>query len=183
MTRSLIEYFRYSFRKNQALVPLREEMAHVRNYLKIQALRYPKALTCEINMPDYVGMTPVPPLIVQNFAENSIKYAIMVNKPVQLTIQASFIEAAPECAPCVEILITDTGPGFPADVLAQLQAGIPMKDGGESRIGTWNARRRLQLIYQGQATIEFANQVPQGAVVRIRLPLRPTGRQENPEEA
>lgn len=49
----LIRYFRYMFQSNLSFVTLRDELQHVRNYLRIQELRFPGQLIHEIKAPDF----------------------------------------------------------------------------------------------------------------------------------
>ncbi|HAL73902.1 MAG TPA: two-component sensor histidine kinase [Clostridiales bacterium] len=173
MTRCLINYFRYAFRNTGDFVPLRDELDHVSNYLKIQELRYPEQLVCRIEAADLVSQIPVPPMIVQNFAENTVKYALTLDQPVHLDITAKLAETGQDREPCAEIIIADDGPGFPEDILRSLHVEQPMSKGpDESRIGIRNVSRRLELIYQGHASIEITNQVPHGALIKLHLPLR-----------
>lgn len=170
MTMSLIQYFRYMFRKSSLVVPLRDELDHVRNYLRIQELRFPEMLTKEISAPEYLLDTPVPSLIVQTLVENVIKYAVTGDMPTTIQLYAELVSE--ENRAFLELRIRDNGGGFPSDVLSDLRDGkrIIREDG--VHIGIWNLKKRLDLLYNGQARITFANLEPNGAEIDIRLPLK-----------
>ena len=162
----------HAFRNTGDFSVLRDELAQVGNYLRIQELRYPDLLICQISASDLVTQIPVPPMIIQNFAENAMKYAVTLDRPVHLSIVARLADSPPDQEPQAEIIIADDGPGFPEDILSLLQADTPMAASpDESRIGIRNVRRRLELIYHGKASIVLANQLPHGAVISMRLPL------------
>ncbi len=40
MAISLVQYFRYMFRSNLTFLPLKDELQHIRNYIRIQELRF-----------------------------------------------------------------------------------------------------------------------------------------------
>jgi two-component system sensor histidine kinase YesM len=162
---SLIQYFRFMFQSSADDVSLRDEIKHTENYLRIQSFRFPDSLTYETDVPETLGSVSLPPLIVQTFVENSIKYAIDTDRQTHIHIEAG-LHSAEE----MYIRIRDTGPGFPEETLRMLEQNInPMSSQGE-KIGIWNVKRRLELLYNGRATIHFSNR--DGAVVEVTLPLK-----------
>jgi two-component system, sensor histidine kinase YesM len=171
MSLCLLQYFRYMFRNNSCYVPLKDELHHVRNYIHIQELRFPGNLTCDIIAPDFILNTPVPPLIIQNFVENSIKYAVTLDEPLHVSIKADFVKENGDDK--IEIVIQDSGQGFPAEILEQIQSGKRVFSEQGEHIGIWNVQRRLQLQYKGSANVEFSNGSSGGAIIKIKLPLQP----------
>lgn len=176
MSLCLLQYFRYMFRNNMAFVTLGDELNHVRNYIRIQELRFPDNFTYDITVPDFLLNSPVPPLVIQNFVENSIKYAVSLDEPVHLGISIEYVHH--DQKPQFEIVIKDTGKGFPDGILKDLQAGKKIIDHRGEHIGIWNVQRRLQLLYSGEASISFSNNEPSGAVVKISLPIKHAEQQE-----
>jgi len=171
MAQCLVGYFRYMFRSNLTFVSVQEELQHVRNYLRIQELRFPNHLKCTIHVPDYLLRTPIPPLVVQTFVENAIKHAVTMDEPVLLSIDMELDDAA--ATPTLKITIQDTGPGFPEDMLEGFRSGIQMTSTQGEHIGIWNVQQRLLLLYQSRSEISFANSASGGAVIVITLPLQP----------
>jgi two-component system, sensor histidine kinase YesM len=168
MTLCLVRYFRFMFQSNLSFVALQEELQHVRNYIRIQELRFPNSLACTIEAPDFLGKVPVPPLVIQSFLENAIKHSVSLEELVRLSVTVDLVESGLE--PVVEIIIRDSGPGFSEQVLEEIRSGNRIVDEEGEHIGIWNVRRRLQLLYRGRASIRCYNGFPQGAVVEIRLP-------------
>ncbi|WP_248930626.1 sensor histidine kinase [Paenibacillus hamazuiensis] len=171
MTLCLVRYFRFMFRSNLTFVSLHDELQHVRNYVRIQELRFPGSLTCNIDAPDFLENVPIPPLLIQTFLENSIKHAVTLEEPVRISVDIDLNEKGLE--PCIEIVIRDTGKGFSEEVLTEIQSGNRVIDQQDEHIGIWNVRRRLQLLYDGKAAISCYNGYPRGAVVEIKLPYQP----------
>ncbi|HYM12407.1 MAG TPA: histidine kinase, partial [Bryobacterales bacterium] len=58
------------------LVPLRQELKIVTDYLEIEKARFGGRLSYSIEAPDELGSLEVPPLSLQTLVENSVKYAI-----------------------------------------------------------------------------------------------------------
>lgn len=168
MTLCLVRYFRFMFQSNLTFVSLQEELQHVRNYVRIQELRFPDSLTCSIESPEFLGQVPVPPLVIQTFLENSIKHSVSLEELVRLSVTVDLVESGLE--PVVEILIRDTGQGFSDKVLEEIRSGNRIVDEEGEHIGIWNVRRRLQLLYGDRASIACYNGFPHGAVVEILLP-------------
>lgn len=171
MTLCLVHYFRYMFQSNnQPLVMLRDELKHIQNYLHIQELRLPGQFKSELHVPDYLLDTPVPPLMLQTFVENTIKHAVRAEGTTLLVIEAVLDDLAEE--PMVCFTIRDTGKGFPDEVLEEIRLGKSWL-GGKEHIGLWNVHERLRLQYGDRAVIDCYNDDPQGAVVELIIPLRP----------
>lgn len=163
----ITQYFRYMLRSKVTFVPLEDELKHVRNYLRIQELRFQDQLSYEIECPEACRQIEVPPLIIHTFVENSIKYAVTMEEPAHVSIS---IRETREPEPRMNIRITDNGPGFPDDVLLTLSNGEQLQDEEEEHVGIWNVQRRLELLYEGKARIGFSN-LAQGACVELSLPL------------
>ncbi|MGG1553737.1 sensor histidine kinase [Paenibacillus ferrarius] len=168
MTLCLVRYFRFMFQSNLTFVSLREELQHVRNYVRIQELRFPESLKCSIDVPDFLENIPIPPLVIQSFLENSIKHSVTLEEPVYISVSIDLKENGLD--PFIEIVIRDTGKGFSEHVLSMIRSGNTVQDEQGEHIGIWNVRKRLQLLYGGKASISCYNGYPQGAVVEIKLP-------------
>ncbi|KQX45934.1 sensor histidine kinase [Paenibacillus sp. Root444D2] len=171
MSLCLIQYFRYMFKSNLTYVALNDELKHVRNYIRIQELRFPDYLKCDIEAPEFLLPTPVPPLVIQTFVENTIKHAVTMDEPILLSIRVELHSCSEE--PCLLIRIRDTGKGFNDDVLKEIRKSMRIVDEEGDHIGIWNVQQRLRLLYQNRAQISFANATPSGAEVEIVVPLQP----------
>ncbi|WP_128103519.1 sensor histidine kinase [Paenibacillus sp. DCT19] len=168
MTLCLVRYFRFMFRSNLSFVTLTEELEHVRNYVRIQELRFPEQVTCTIEYPETLKHLNIPPLLIQTFLENSIKHSVTLEEPLHLSVILELRETG--LNPFIEIIIRDTGRGFPEDVLTQIRSGNRIVDEKGDHIGIWNVKKRLLLLYGQNASLSCYNGFPQGAVVVVRLP-------------
>ncbi|QAV19255.1 HAMP domain-containing protein [Paenibacillus chitinolyticus] len=164
---SLIRYFRFMFRSHTDHVLVRDELGHTKNYLNIQKIRFPGSLTYAITVPDDLLDCCIPPLIIQSFAENTIKHAVNTDEPTHIEISIERDNRNDEER--LHIRIRDTGMGYENEVLEKLRQDIKLTTEEGEHIGIWNARQRLRLLYGGQAIIGFSND--NGAIVDIFLPI------------
>ncbi|MGG4146458.1 histidine kinase [Paenibacillus algorifonticola] len=175
MSLCLVRYFRYMFQSNLSFVTLKDELQHIRNYLRIQELRYPDQLTYEIEAPSFLLSTPVPPLIVHTFVENAIKHAMTMDEQLSLSVTIEMLET-PQAA--LHIEIRDNGPGFSPAVVESIDRGERIVDDEGDHIGIWNVKRRLQLIYGERTQVVLRDGERCGAVVDVTIPLSPRNDKE-----
>ncbi|MBE9916147.1 HAMP domain-containing protein [Paenibacillus donghaensis] len=181
MTLCLVNYFRYMFQSsNHSLVLLKDELQHTRNYLRIQELRLPLQLKSEIRIPEYLMNTPIPPLMIQTFVENTIKHAVKDDGPTLLVVEAFMDDLAEEPMAC--ITIRDNGKGFSSQALKYIRKKEQMIDAQGEHIGLWNVQERLRLQYGDKARMDCYNDDPQGAVVDLIIPIGNGYKQKGFEE-
>jgi sensor histidine kinase YesM len=168
MTISTSKYFRYIFQNGQNFVRLQDEIEHVRIYLEIQKNRYRNAFTYRIEQAEDTYDVRIPPLILQSFIENSVKYAVPRVNKVQILLNVSrCLEEEQETA---VIRISDSGPGFSSDVLDKLTNGQSLDQTKETHIGIMNTLQRLEYLYDKKAKIRFSNIEDGGACVTLYIP-------------
>lgn len=161
-----VDFYRYMIKIEVDLLPLYEEIKHVNTYLQIQAIRYKDRFTYSIETDKMIEDMLVPPMLVQNFVENSIKYAIQSDKSTHISVKIVAIEL--DFYPFAKIMISDSGNGYPPAQLEQLNQGKAIVDCNAEHIGISNTLQRLSLLFEGKAQWRFYNQ--NGAVSELILP-------------
>jgi two-component system sensor histidine kinase YesM len=171
MAMSTSKYFRYIFQGSEDFVLLADEIEHVRIYLDIQKSRYRDAFNYYIEQEAQTTDMKIPPLVLQTFIENSIKYAISRANEVQirLTVKRRRMDEAEMTV----IQISDTGPGFPPEVLDKLMQGEPLDQSKGNQIGIMNTLKRLEYLYSSKAAVSFSNPAEGGACITLCLPDLP----------
>ncbi|HZG85799.1 sensor histidine kinase [Paenibacillus sp.] len=170
MTLSISKYFRYIFQNDRDFVRLADDIEHVRTYLEIQRERYRNSFHYRIDIDPRAADALIPPLLLQTFIENSVKYAVSRDREVLVSLAVE--RRTEEAGASVTIIrITDTGPGFPPPVLEKLTTGQPLDQSRGTQIGIMNAVQRLHYLYAG-ADIRFTNLEGGGAGVTMILPDR-----------
>ena len=165
MSLSTSKYFRYIFQSGDNVVRLEDEIEHVRIYLEIQKHRYRDAFSYHIDFEEELTGLTIPPLVLQTFIENAVKYAVSGIKSSIGREPANGREK-----PSMVIRISDTGPGFPAEVLETLAAGKPLDQSEGKHIGIMNTLQRLESLYHRRANVEFSNPEEGGACVTLTIP-------------
>lgn len=168
MCLNLVKYFRFTTKTNQMAVTIAEEMEHMESYLKIQQLRFPERVTYSYQIADGMEKAAIPPLLIQPFIENSIKYGFdFMDHPFHIDIHIRPVDPDQ-----LEIVITDNGNGFSQEALIHLQTGRYLENQNGEHLGIFNVRYRLKHIFGQQARLEFDNVPHSGARVTIVLPFR-----------
>lgn len=85
---NLSELLRYMLKSNdKELVLMRDEMAVLENYIKLQQLRFRENLKIDINVSESFFHYALPPLALQMLVENAIKHNVIIqNKPLHIEI-------------------------------------------------------------------------------------------------
>ncbi|ALS26242.1 histidine kinase [Paenibacillus sp. 32O-W] len=174
MTLSISKYFRYIFQNGQDFVRLEDEIEHVRTYLEIQKQRYRNAFDYRIEQAERTADVRIPPLVLQTFIENAMKYAVSREYEVQVVLTVT--RQVVEDEEMTVIRISDTGPGFPQAVLDNLVNGQPLDQTEGTRIGIMNTIQRLEHLYHNKAQVRFSNREGGGACVVLYLPDHPEDR-------
>jgi len=74
---NLSNYYRYITKMPEQIVPLRNEIQHVRNYLEIQRIRFEPRIHVEIeDLPNEIADEMIPSLIIQPIVENAFQHGV-----------------------------------------------------------------------------------------------------------
>lgn len=161
-----IHYFRFMIKVGDEFITLEEELEHIRDYMKIQQLRYEtEIIYLEKKDPVADGLT-IPPMLLHQFAENALKYALREDVPLRVELKVEYKEENME--PYAYIRISDNGPGFAEEFLDDLNRGIKMKYGDKNHFGIYNSLIQLRYRYKN-ARWRLYNE--EGAVVELYIPM------------
>ncbi len=170
MVGTLSEYVRYVFMDSHSLKCIAEEINHIENYLEICHLRYGDMHEFQCIVEDGVEQCEIPTLLLQTFVENAVKHASRMDEKISISLYAA--REHYEEGDRLYLSISDTGKGFPKDILEAIKRDEPIIYGGREHVGIKNAMRRLQVLYQEDAYIKISNMAEDyGTVVEIFLPI------------
>jgi LytS/YehU family sensor histidine kinase len=87
---NLSELLRYMLKSSEKeLVLLRDEIAILNSYIRLQQTRFPDTLTIIVDVPENYYHYAVPPLVLQILVENSFKHNIISKeRPLKVEIRA-----------------------------------------------------------------------------------------------
>lgn len=141
MSLHLAEYFRYTTRTENPLVPLRDELEMVTNYLTIQKMRISR-LTFSIEVDEKMGDIEIPRLIIQPVIENAVIHGIEKNPGAGAIIIKGFRRES-----SWRLSVIDDGGGITEEELSVLRRKLGENLEGGIGCGTWNVNRRLKRLY------------------------------------
>lgn len=162
------KFIRYMLKVSSPWTTVEEELSHIRNYLKMQELRFPKSIRCTLDCDSAVKDSPIPFLILYTLVENSIKHAMTLYQPMELTIRCKRMETEDFRGVC--LIEEDNGDGFPPEVLQTLLAAEPQSLFAKEHLGLSNVRYTLNLIYHRSDLLHLSNRPEGGARVEIWIP-------------
>ena len=132
------------------LIPLEQEMEHVRIYTEIEMLMFPYIhVQYEIEDDDF----RLPALTIQPLVENAIRHGVRAKQDGNVTIAVRKDEKGHT------IVISDNGLGFDPDTLGKLQG---------THIGIRNVMERLEKLCSG--TMEIESEKGKGTRITLFIP-------------
>lgn len=165
----LSNILRRLLRQHESLVPLREELAFIDDYLDIEIVRFgPEKLRIFKEIDPDLMEHPVPSMILQPFVENSIRHGLEPRLDGGWVLVRGRRERSAGRDE-IWLEVEDNGAGIPPERLPQAQA---------SGIGLSNVRERLRVLYGDAARLEIDSDAEQRTRVRVRLPARADTRLE-----
>lgn len=162
---SLSSFFRVSLSKGKEMIPLREEIKHVRSYLDIQKARYEEILTYEIQVEESLDDVFLPKILLQPLVENAIYHGI---KPKLAQGKISIL-AQLEGEDLV-LTVQDNGVGMTDEQVNQLEEAFEGKRAPVS-YGLHNVHQRIRLTYGNPYGLHVESCLQDGTTVTIRLPM------------
>jgi two-component system, LytTR family, sensor kinase len=159
----LRRFLRASFDQHeQVLVPLEEELAVVRAYLDIEALRLGNRLKVEEIIDPGASDVLTPPFSLQPLVENAVQHGLQSSPNAgRLRLAVRLVGQS------LEMSVSDDGQGVPSNQVERVFfATRPQVHALEL------LRRRLQGLFGRSFRLEVSSEVGQGTTVTVSIPLR-----------
>ena len=131
------DLLRYSLDKSNSVSDLHSEISSVRNYIKIQEVRFGHRIHFELKVGTDVPKVMMPGMIIQPLIENAVIHGVQ-----DMTEGACVLISAAKQGDMVRILVEDNGMGMDSSRLEAVQSGVE-----ETSIGISNVRKRLELFF------------------------------------
>ena len=176
---ALARFFRISLSKGRNIIPVRDELEHVRNYLLIQEMRYKNKFRYQITCPEACANLTTIKLVVQPIVENAIYHSMdFMDGDGLIDIRAD------SDGRDLTITVSDNGLGMPPDVVERLLTASPQpgaQTGGKrgSGIGLRNVQERIRLYFGSEYGVTIQSEPDEGTVVTLHLPAVPYGEMED----
>ena len=138
--------------EHTALIPISQEMKHVKSYLRLEEMRFQDEL--EVIYDVKALNFDVPALSVEPIVENAVKHGISQNE------SGGYVKiSTDETDAGYEIKVEDNGAGFDVEDIGS---------DGRLHVGITNVRTRLESMAKGTLTIE--SEIGKGTRVTIFIP-------------
>lgn len=160
---NLSVYLRTSFKNNDGLIPILDEIGHVKNYLSIEEARFSNRLHVRYDIDEGLDFL-VPPLILQPLVENALKHGLS-EKSSDCLIDV----IVKEQADCFELQVWDNGSGMDQAKVDKIFDDSIRVDG----IGLRNVIYRIKGIYNADVTIDSTE--GEGTRISMQLPKDKAG--------
>jgi two-component system sensor histidine kinase YesM len=178
MVHSLAKIFRFTINTGNEVVPLSEEIEHVRNYLTIQELRFQNKFAVVWKLDEAALAASVLKFILQPIIENALQHGI--DDLYENGIISISAEVADER---LVIVVSDNGIGMSDEELKKVRdllrmdsepmtlepvKGISARSSG---VGLVNVYQRLRIYYGERLELTVESEEFLGTTITIRLPF------------
>ncbi|MED0678094.1 PocR ligand-binding domain-containing protein [Aneurinibacillus thermoaerophilus] len=167
VTYSLSRILRYSLRKINKLIPVKEEIEYIRHYFFIQQTRYREMLYFECKLDPGIERIHIPFMTLQPLIENAIVHGFEPEgKAMMVRVSGRYEEDK------ILFEVEDNGKGMQDIRLEDMLSTIQRHAVGHTTgIGIYNIHRRLQCQFGEQYGITgMENGIGKGVKVTITLP-------------
>ena len=160
------KYIRYMLNVSDPWITVEAEVGHIRNYLKMQEVRFPGAIRFTAEYDAAAGECEIPFLLLYTLVENSIKHAMSLYETLDITVRCVREDREDFHGFC--LTEEDSGQGFPEDVAEKLRSGD--EPFVKEHLGLSNVRYTLNLTYHRDDLLRLFNRPQGGARVELWIP-------------
>lgn len=171
MITSLASNLRYSI-KSGDLVSLKSEMAYTKNYIMLQKIRLEDRLNVEVELDPMAEPLLIPKISIQTLVENSILHGMGPDSDsIFIRIRAVLTDGI--ARRFLEVTVADDGCGIDPEQQKKMQQEFRdyLKPGTAGKIGLANLYSRLQILYQGQASLTIQSEPGTGTSITMQIPV------------
>ncbi len=168
---TLGSFYRNFLSKGDREIPLRRELSIIKDYLKLQKLRYGDILDDEYDIADDTLDFMIPKLMLQPIVENSIYHGIRL-KGEAGTIKISSRMEGDE----LHIVVRDTGVGMSDE---QIKRILSVNDDGKDRqnsdtesFGLWGTIERVRYYCQTDDVVNIRSEIGEYTEIEFKLRKR-----------
>lgn len=174
---ALARFFRISLSKGKSIIPVKDELEHVRNYLMIQEMRYKNRFTYTIEAGEEVLELASLKLMLQPLVENSIYHGMeFMDGDGEILIRAYLQDGD------LYFSVSDNGLGMTRErVDSLLTAAAPVASRRGSGIGVKNVNERIHLYFGEEYGLRIESEPDEGTTIYIHLPAVPYSEIHNKE--
>ncbi len=170
---ALGSYYRTSLSKGREVITIGEEIEMVKNYLKIQKMRYPDLFTVKLILDERCNNHKILKLVLQPLVENSLYHGLRAKEEGgTITIITEYL------GDYIRIIVKDDGAGMSKEMIRQIlgdKSDFPV-NGPEQRnlnfsFGLRGTIERLYIFYGIEDCFEIESELGSGTQITIIIPI------------
>ncbi len=166
-TFALSNLLRKSLKKSQELVPVKEEIEYIEDYILIQQKRFRSFVKTDINVSEEIMDLRIPFMTLQILVENAIIHGLHPSERQGMLA----IEGEREDGYMV-LKVEDNGVGIPQSRLQDVIKGNLKISTSGAGLGLINLKERLSYYYGEDYELDINSRYGEGTTIRVTLPLK-----------
>lgn len=166
LVKALAQYYRICLSRGKEIIPLKQELEHIRSYLVIQNMRYDNIIELEDNIPEGFYFLQIPKMTLQPLIENAIYHGIRIKEGEKGKITLDIRKEGKD----VYLMIQDSGNGMSPEKIQEMNQSISQYD-EKFGYGVRNVNKRIELMFGKEYGLHFSQNELGGLTVEIHLPL------------
>ena len=165
---ALARFFRISLSKGRTIIPVADEIEHVRNYLMIQNMRYKNKFSYTFCVDEKTKRLGTIKLVLQPLVENAIYHAMeFMDDDGELVVGTRIEEDT------LILWVKDNGCGMTQEKVDALLSGTVQETGRGSGVGVRNVTERIQLLFGEAYGLRIYSEPDEGTIVEVYIPAIP----------
>lgn len=164
ITVALSKFFRLSLNEGKNITSVKKEIEHIKNYIKIQKLRYPDKFTFKLDVDRDLYDKECIKIILQPLVENSLKHGLEKVKTGGLIKVVGREESGN-----LVFRVFDNGEGFESERISDI---VKEHKKTEKYSALKNIEQRIKVYYGEEYGLKFYSEEDELTCVEIELPLK-----------
>ena len=166
MVKAMAQYYRVCLSRGKEMIPLGQELEHIRSYLVIQNMRYDNIIDLEDHIPEGFYRVNIPKMTLQPLVENAIYHGIRIKEGGKGKI---FLEIRRK-GEDVYLSLGDSGSGMTQWEIDEMNQSISQYDESFG-YGVRNVNKRIELMFGKAYGLYYFKNEQGGVTVEIHLPF------------
>ena len=165
---SVSDYFRYNLKDCNYIVTMNDEIKNIKDYIKIQKMRFGKRLNFEVEFDEQAKEASIPALVIQPLVENAIIHGVgLMIEGGNIKVVIKKLDNTLSCT------VVDNGLGMDRVKLEKIKRMVKgnkeelVSDG----IGISNVYGRLNGYFHDELVFEVFSEMKKGTKIEIIMPF------------
>ncbi|TBL75739.1 sensor histidine kinase [Paenibacillus thalictri] len=169
MVGALSDFLRFSLNKGKEYCTVAQELAHIRNYVQVQSIRFPDEFKAEFTVDARLSDTYMLKLVLQPLVENAMIHGIQKKEaPGTISIFAE------QKGNMMGFRVMDDGAGMTEKRLQEVNDSLNAETGSyaaDASYGLRNVHERLRLHYGSDCGLVIESRLNAGTCVSFSIPM------------